>query len=92
VCLPSCPNLFVSFAAPRVFHLAHARDFRFGAGDFVVGNLTTLFFVSAFAGFSVDTLPFLFSAVARKFLFDFTPALLLDAESVLCRKSFGFYL
>jgi hypothetical protein len=92
VCLLGCANLFVGFAAPRLFHFAHASDFRFGAGDFVVGNLATLFFVSVFASFSFDPLPLVFSARAREFLFNFAPAFLLDAESVLCRKSFGFDL
>ena len=92
MCLRGGTNLFVGFAAPRVFHLAHPSDFGFGAGNLLVRNLATLFFFSVFTSLNFDALSFLFSAVAREFLFDFAPAFLLDAQSVLCRKSFSFDL
>ena len=92
MCLLGRPNLFIGFAASRVFHLTHPGDFRFGASEFVVRNLATLFFFRVFTSFSFDALPFLFRAIAREFLFDFAPAFLLDAQSVLCRESFGFDL
>ena len=90
--LPGRGNLCVGFAASPVFHCPHPRDFGFGASNFLVGNLATLFFVSVFTRFSFDTLPLLLRASAREFLFDFAPTFLLDAESILCRQSFGFDL
>jgi hypothetical protein len=85
-------NLFVGFAAPRIFHCPHPSYFGFGASNFLIRNLATPFFVSVFTRFSFDTLPLVVSAIAREFLFDFAPTFLLDAQSIFCGQSFGFDL
>jgi len=74
------PNVEMSFGfMPTFFFTRSQRPYHFfGAGNFFICDLLSLFFFGAFTGFRIDPPAFVLSALARNFLFLLPPSFLLN--------------
>jgi hypothetical protein len=83
--------LTVDLSAAGFLHGAHSSELLFHAHEFMLGGLTTMFFLSLLSSFNFDSFLFLLSALARGFFFHLTPAFLLSSQSIARSQPRGFH-